>query len=136
MTKRKAADFKVHPDQLEGLGPHSAGDDDALFTEAAEAPPEELEECQVAAGRNVHIPTSPPQYRVTGYDVERRRQIRTVICTVHGPGETVRLPKSEVARLRETGHVHDPNKIAPTSTVSPLLPQDVLVGKVNGNAGH
>jgi hypothetical protein len=68
---------------------------------------EPLERGVVERGHTIHAPLAN-QRRVVGWMDGKR--VFGPVNKSFGPGQEVLLPRSEVKRLRETGHLIDPNK--------------------------
>lgn len=94
---------RVHPDHL------NAGPGDGVRRVPPEMPDdnEPREVGVVAAGRCIDVPTD--EIELSGYDREGQREIYRRVQKRHLPGESVELPKSEIARLRGLGFLVDPS---------------------------
>lgn len=72
---------------------------------------EQLARGVVARGHTVRVP-HPTETTIVGINQETGKPIRAPKVTDYGPGQEVTLPRSELKRLRELGHIVDPEKIA------------------------
>jgi hypothetical protein len=131
-VKRKDHAFRVHPDQLEGLGPQSISDDDTNFVAASPEEAEETETGIVAAGRTIHVPTG--ERVVCGYDTALSRPVYRAVCAEFGPGMKVRLRRSEFFRLQQAGFIFDPEKIAANAVVDGEALRTAVAPASNGHA--
>ncbi len=111
-----------------------------LESDEIEAPPPEppeasepTEQATVARGRCVHILDGTKVAR--GFDTWTGKTVfRQGFRTAVHP-QVVTLGKSEIARLRATGHLIDPDRVAPpdaTTVSAQSLHDSVAPGKVNG----
>lgn len=66
----------------------------------------------VARGRSVDVPLAGKR-EVAGYDKETGKPMHRPVMKQFGPGQDVELPADEVATLRKSGHLVDPDRIAP-----------------------
>jgi hypothetical protein len=104
--------LRVHPDavmrptQLLSVEPQ-------IEAEPEDSGPKET--VKVAQGRNIHAPIVPLQRVAVGFDTTTGQLIYRAQCRIYAAGETLELPASEARRLRETGHVFDPNKVLPAA---------------------
>jgi hypothetical protein len=76
----------------------------------------------------------PGQRRVVGYDRETQKSVYGPVLQAFGPGQQVRLPRSEVVRLRQLGFLIDPNRKLPDNVhnVTALAGGD-MPGPVSGD---
>ena len=80
----------------------------------ANAPAPKMAEGEVARGHTVLAPTEDRE--VVGYKDDGTPRFRFVDKMFH-PGETVKLPEGEIAHLRRTGFIVDPDiKVADVAT--------------------
>jgi hypothetical protein len=115
---------RLDPDHVERYLPPLPG------TKAAEAPQpvtapieQEMGEGVVAPGRSIDVPVGD-QKMIAGFSVAEARDVTRLRCVRYMPGEKVRLPLSEISRLRKLGALVDPDTQAPprlasSSTTSP-----------------
>jgi hypothetical protein len=140
--KRKGGDrpaFRIHPDQLTDIGPRSGEPDDAPDFQIPEAPPEPTGVAVVARGHCVHVPDGTRH--ISGFDVDRRRNVYRQGFIERREGEQVTLYLSEIKRLREIGFLVDPNKqIAADEKTISALPRDATmpgpVGPTSNGKAH
>jgi hypothetical protein len=90
-----------------------------------------LESGVVSDGRSVHIPV-PGQQTPCGYDMKESKTVFRSVFEVFGPGETVTLPRSEIARLKNLGFLRDPSRTYPISTFNAQTPASDQPGLING----
>jgi hypothetical protein len=124
------AGLRVHPD---AIAPPAQASEQAAPTE----PDEPLERAVVATGHVVHINSGRRVQRGSDPNDFSKPIFRTPFVEAT-PGTEVELPRSEVKRLRETGHLVDPNKVATDEearTISALPRDAVPPGPVKGNGG-
>jgi hypothetical protein len=120
--KRPAAtDFachpRVNPDEIFGGGVPTR-----RLVPTEPEPEEELVEAEVAVGRSVHIP-NPAKRRIAGFNVEEKRNWEVIACDIYEARAKVRLPISEIKRLRASGHLIDPDRTLPASVWDPQMEQ-------------
>lgn len=93
---------------------------------------EPLERAVVERGHTLHAPVAN-QKRVVGW-IDGKRVFGPV-SQAYGPGQEVLLPRSEVKRLREVGHLIDPNKKAEPGP-EPLEPKPKVIDTRVGATLH
>jgi hypothetical protein len=98
----------VHPDTILQGSPQPS--DAAPLPESDAAQPEPTATGIVSSGHSVHVCTG--EKIACGYDAMLARPVYRQAFDVAGPGETVTLPKSEIARLLAAGFLINPDRIA------------------------
>jgi hypothetical protein len=108
---------RLHPDDLESFGPNAARQSPLLPDES-----EPLESATVARGRSVDMPSPGAKQEQTGFDLAEKRPVFRLPQTRYGPGQVVKLPRSEVRRLRALGFLVDPDaKAVAVTAPGPLV---------------
>jgi hypothetical protein len=75
----------------------------------------------VARGRTIIAPM-PDEFDVIGYESTTGEPVRAQRQRSFGPGETVELSLSEIARLTRLGFLHDPSRYATDEEAAALPP--------------
>ena len=99
---------RVHPDSVLVAPQSSTG-----APEPPAAEPEEVATAIVSSGHSVHVNSG--ERIACGYDAVLGRTVYRQGFVVAGPGETVTLPKSEIAQLMANGFLVDPDRIDTTT---------------------
>ena len=89
-----AAGFKVHPDHLDA----KRGEGIRMLRRPAPDPNEPKETAVVRRGRSVHVGTD--EKHMVGTDPIKGEPIYACVQEFFGPGQSVTLARSEIARLR------------------------------------
>ena len=107
-----AASLRIHPDVVLHDEPHRPRDLRKLGLGSEIDPNEPTGIGVVARGRTVEAPI-PGKKRRVGFERETGEEIFGPVLKRFGPGEAVRLPASEVRRLKELGFLVDASKAVP-----------------------
>ena len=94
---------------------------------------EKMARATVAQGHTIEAPVEAKK-KIAGYEpgangtpgVGPARMVSETRS--YGPGEEIMLPESEVVRLRQTGHLVDPEQKAPNYGPGPSFNRDVAPG--------
>jgi hypothetical protein len=100
---RAPAGFKVNPDHIDA----KPGEGVRSLRRPAPDPNEPTETGIVARGRSVHCGGTDDEKHMVGMHPISGEPIYVPVQTQFGPGMTVTLPRSEIARLREMGFLED-----------------------------